>query len=108
MTRRSWAGVMISAAASIAGADTQKRKPTAARKLLDLNAATAAELEQLPGIGPERARLIVKMRERNGLFRCLEELRALPRLTDKQFAKLRERITVAQADGRNPCGASVR
>jgi competence ComEA-like helix-hairpin-helix protein len=35
---------------------------------LDLNLATPAELEQLPGLGPARAKAIVAYRDRNGPF----------------------------------------
>lgn len=56
---------------------------------VDVNRASRSELEALPGIGVERARLIIRMRERNGPFRDIEELRALPRLSEKQFAALR-------------------
>lgn len=41
---------------------------------LDLNRATAGELDALPGIGPVIARRIVESREREGRFRTLEEL----------------------------------
>lgn len=45
---------------------------------LDLNAATAAELEFLPGIGPSTAMLIVSYREQNGPFQRLEQLLDIP------------------------------
>jgi competence ComEA-like helix-hairpin-helix protein len=64
--------------------------------LLDLNRAGVEELDRLPGIGPARAAAIVRIRERNGLFRSVEELRALPRLSEKQFEELRKHIIVVQ------------
>ncbi|MFQ5848206.1 MAG: ComEA family DNA-binding protein [Candidatus Methylomirabilales bacterium] len=42
---------------------------------LDLNQATARELEQLPFIGPARAFAILEERERRGRFQFIEELR---------------------------------
>ncbi len=75
-------------------AATKKAKIATAPKPLDLNAASLAQLESLPGIGADRARLIVAMRERNGPFRCVEELKVLPRLTDKQLEKLQELVVV--------------
>lgn len=42
--------------------------------LLDLNAATAVELERLPGIGAARARAIIADRERHGSFSSVAEL----------------------------------
>lgn len=68
--------------------------------LLDLNTATAAQLERLPGIGKTRAEMIVRMRRRNGPFQQLEELRSLPRLTSKQFERLRLYLTVVPSQER--------
>jgi competence protein ComEA len=67
---------------------------------LDLNRATAEELERLPGIGPVRAAAIVRIRERNGLFRSVDELRALPRLSEKQFEELRKYVVVVRPAGK--------
>jgi competence protein ComEA len=67
-------------------------------KLIDINTATAKELEALPAIGEARAQMIVRMRERNGPFKQVEELRALPRLSEKQFEALRKLVTVTNAD----------
>ena len=68
--------------------------PTAAGEVLDLNAVSAAELEALPGLGRHRAGLIVRVRRRNGPFRSLSELRALPRLTRKMIDSLRPYLMV--------------
>ena len=62
---------------------------------IDLNQATAKQLEALPGIGRDRAEMIVRVRERNGHYKSVEELWALPRLTKKQFAVLRKCLTVS-------------
>jgi competence protein ComEA len=78
---------------------TKDRPPAAP---LDLNRATASELEQLPGIGPARAAVIVRIRERNGPFRSVEELRALPRLSEKQFRELLQYVTVVEPDQGEP------
>jgi len=43
--------------------------------VLDLNTASAKELERLPGIGPKTAERIVKYREKLGYFVSLEQLR---------------------------------
>jgi competence ComEA-like helix-hairpin-helix protein len=69
---------------------------TAAEPKIDLNAATASQLQALPGIGPATAERIVRIRDRNGPYRCVEEMRAVPRLTDAQYHILEERVFVTR------------
>lgn len=45
---------------------------------IDLNSADAAELEELPGIGPALAEAIVQYREAHGPFESVEELDEVP------------------------------
>ena len=66
----------------------------AAPEALDLNTASVAELEALPGVGRGRAELIVRVRTRNGPFRSIRELRALPRITLKTIDKLQPFLIV--------------
>lgn len=55
---------------------------------LDLNRASAAELEELPGIGPSRAAAIVEHRERNGPFAVPGDLRGVPGIGEATFQTL--------------------
>jgi competence protein ComEA len=61
---------------------------------VDLNAATAADLDALPGIGPVLAQRIVEHRERNGPFRSVEQLDDVPGIGPATYAELAERVTV--------------
>lgn len=72
----------------------QKKTPPA--KPIDINTATAAQLEQLPGIGPVTARAIIRFREKSGPFQRVEELRAVPRISKSRFEKLRPYVTVGK------------
>lgn len=58
---------------------------------LDINRATAAELEHLPGIGPVMARRIVETRRSlpGGSFRSLEDLTAIRGIKGKTLARLK-------------------
>lgn len=59
---------------------------------LDLNLASAAELRQLPGIGPVLSEAIVSWREEHGGFRSVEELLEVPGIGEKTFARIREYV----------------
>lgn len=63
-------------------------------ELVDLNIATSAQLEALPGIGPALAGAIIAERERRGGFRSVNELREVRGIGDARFAELRDRVTV--------------
>ena len=43
-------------------------------EVIDLNTASASDLQRLPGIGPERARAIVAYRQEQGGFTSVDEL----------------------------------
>ena len=61
---------------------------------VDLNAATAPDLDALPGIGPVLAQRIVEHRERNGPFRTVEQLDDVPGIGPATYAELAELVTV--------------
>jgi competence protein ComEA len=61
---------------------------------LDLNAAAAAELDALPGIGPARARAIVRYREEHGRFAAVEDLARIPGFGPAALARVRDRVEV--------------
>lgn len=55
---------------------------------VNVNTATAADLERLPGVGPVLARRIVEFREANGLFRRLEDLQEVQGIGPKLYRRL--------------------
>jgi competence ComEA-like helix-hairpin-helix protein len=61
---------------------------------LDLNHATVADLQRLPGIGPTLAGQIVRERERRGRFASPEDLLTVPGIGRKKFEGLRDLVTV--------------
>jgi competence protein ComEA len=62
--------------------------PAAARPV-ELNTATAAELEALPGIGPSLAARVVAWRAKNGPFRSVEDLEKVPGIGPATATRLR-------------------
>lgn len=71
--------------------------PTAAKPaaIVNLNTATVAELEVLPGIGAKVAARIVEHRIKNGPFKKIEEIMNVQGIGEKSFLKLKPQLTVA-------------
>ena len=63
-------------------------------KQIDLNRATAEELERLPEVGPSLAQRIVDYRQSRGSFRQPDELLEVPGIGPKTYEALKEYVTV--------------
>jgi competence protein ComEA len=61
---------------------------------LNINTASLAELDALPGIGPAKARAILRYREEHGDFATMEGLAGVPGLTRAVLGRLKERVVV--------------
>ena len=61
---------------------------------IDVNAATATQLEQLPGIGPSLAGAIVAFRNEHGPFATVDALQQVPGIGPSKLAQLRDRASV--------------
>jgi competence protein ComEA len=59
---------------------------------INVNTATPADLQRLPGVGPKRAQLIIEERQKRP-FTSIEELRRVPGIGPKTLEKLRPYIT---------------
>jgi competence protein ComEA len=72
-----------------------QRTPTAITLYpININIATQAELESLPGIGPATAKAIIEYRDTNGLFTRIEDIMNVPDIGPKTFERIKELITV--------------
>ena len=61
---------------------------------VNINTATAEELDVLPGIGPALAGRIIAYRESNGPFESIEEIMEVSGIGEAKFAELKDQITV--------------
>jgi competence protein ComEA len=78
----------------------QKRQPPA--HPLDLNSATAEQLEQVPGIGPKTAQAIVDFRQKSGPFRRIEDLLAIKGISQAKLDKMRPYLKVTPPPQKSP------
>jgi competence protein ComEA len=67
---------------------------TAPKGLIDLNRASASDLEALPGIGPALAQAIVDHREQNGSFHSVDELADVRGIGPAKMEQLRPLVKV--------------
>ncbi len=81
--------------------NAQETKAPAPAQTVNVNTATAQQLEGVPGIGPSMAQRIVTYREKNGPFKKLEDLMNVQGIGEKSFLKLRPYLSLTpQADGK--------
>jgi competence protein ComEA len=101
MTRLNACALIV--AACLIGAATseaQESKPRAAATAkpgataVNINTATVAELQRLPGIGAATAGRIIEYREKNGPFGKPEELMNVRGIGEKSFLKLKPLVVV--------------
>ena len=61
---------------------------------ININTASAADLEALPEIGPARAQAIVEYRTTHGAFRSIDELANVPNISPRMVEEMRTLISV--------------
>ena len=74
-----------------AGAGAAKGTPAG---LIDLNTATAEQLESLPGVGPATSKAILSYRAGHGRFRSVTELLEVPGIGPAKLEALRPMVRV--------------
>jgi len=98
MTRRIAAAVLAVAFAVLVapGLASAESKPQPAGRV-NINTASVAQLEALPGIGAQLAARIVEHRQKAGSFRSTQELLSVRGIGEKNLAKLEPFLTVGDA-----------
>jgi len=62
---------------------------------ININTASADELQLLDGVGPSTANAIVQYRDENGAFDSVEDLVNIKGIGEKKVASLSEQVTVS-------------
>ncbi len=79
------AALLVSAAVTV----TAHAQTTKLVGVVNVNLATAEELELLPGIGPARAAAIIEHRKANGPFARIEDLVQVSGIGEKALAQIK-------------------
>jgi competence ComEA-like helix-hairpin-helix protein len=79
------------------GTAVAKKKPPV--HPVNLNTASAAELQLVPGIGPSTADKILQMRKSYGAYKSVDDLLAVKGIGQKRLDKMRKYLTVGKAQG---------
>jgi competence protein ComEC len=74
----------------VAARRSKPESPPNSGVLIDLNTASQAELESLPGVGPAIARHIIEGRP----YRSVDDLRRVKGIGEKRFSEIRPHVTV--------------
>ena len=62
--------------------------------LININSASSGRLDDLPGIGPSKAKAIVEYREKNGSFQSIQQLMDVKGIGPKIFEGMKDLISV--------------
>jgi len=80
--------------AGAASAPTSSSGGTTVAGKININSASAEQLDTLPGIGPAYAARIIQYRESNGAFSSIEEIKEVSGIGDATFEKIKDLITI--------------
>lgn len=61
---------------------------------ININTASEADLQRIPGIGPSYAMRIVELRRQRGSFKAIEELMLVNGIGEGRFAKMKPFVTL--------------
>lgn len=74
------------------GSQTPSNKTSSSK--ININTATAEELDKLNGLGPSKANAIVEYRKEHGKFQKIEDLTQVPGIGEKTIEQFRDQVEV--------------
>jgi competence protein ComEA len=84
--------ILLCVFACLATGTTKKPPP----RPVNINTASATELETVPGIGPATAEKILQMRKSYGAFKSVDDLLAIRGIGPKRLDKMRKYLTIGK------------
>jgi competence protein ComEA len=95
--------LLVIAGDRVAGQGKAPAKAAAAvSSPVNINTATVAQLEGLPGIGARTAQAIVDQRQKKGPYKKIEELMNVKGIGEKSFLRLKPMVTVGPEKAEKP------
>jgi len=92
--KRTFVACLLFALISLVGFGSSVSVAADAVSMVNINAASVLQLQELPGIGPSLAERIVAYRETNGSFKSAEQLIEVKGIGKQKMEKFRDRITL--------------
>ncbi len=87
--------LLAPAAAAPAAEAASTPKSSGIVGVININTASAEQLELLPGVGPARARAIVEHRSAQGAFKRPEDLTQVKGIGERAFERLRPHVATS-------------
>jgi len=86
--------IVVGAPKTLSNSRSRGAKKTIVSGPVNINTATLAQLDTLPGVGPAIAARIISYREKNGPFKTIEDLRKVPGMGESKFAQVQNLIKI--------------
>lgn len=76
------------------GAQAHTQAPASVQQKVNINTADEQSLENVPGLGPAKAKAIFNYRHQHGKFSALEDLTQVPGIGDKLLVRIKGHLTL--------------
>ena len=74
--------------------DTEANQSNSSNLKVNINKATQADLQLLPGVGESTAAKIIEHREKNGKFNSIEEIKNVSGIGDAKYENIKDYISI--------------